>query len=677
MIDIFGSGTIIYLQITVNYFIKSSSKNCIFVNRIMNAEKKYTLLSEINCPDDLKKLSLKDLLVVCKELREFIIESASINPGHLGASLGVVELTVALHYSYNAPKDLIVWDVGHQAYGHKILTGRRDLFYTNRNYKGISGFPTPKESEYDSFGVGHSSTSISAALGMAVASKLKNEDRQTIAVIGDGSLSGGLAFEGLNNVAATQSNVLIILNDNKIAIDENTGALKEYLTDIATSKTYNRVKDDVWNFLGRLNRIGVDVQGFTQKIDNAIKSIIMRNSNLFESLDIRYFGPVDGHDVVLLTKLLEDIKSIPGPKLLHVITKKGKGFKCAEEDQTLWHAAPGKFDIITGEIIKVGSNNNKPQKFQDIFGDAIVELARKNENIVAITPAMLTGSSLVKMSKEFPDRCFDVGIAEQHAVTFAAGLAKQGMIPFCNIYSSFAQRAYDQIIHDVALQNLHVVFCLDRAGLVGQDGATHHGAYDMSYLRLIPNMVISAPIDEFQLRDLMYTAQLEKNCVPFVIRYPRGESCFPKSKIQFKEMEIGKGRCLREGKDIAIVSIGTAGNIALKAIEKLETENINVSLYDLIFLKPIDNNLLHQIFSQHKYIITVEDNSIIGGLGSSVMEFMVDNGYNAKIKRLGIPDRFVEHGTQEQLMSECNYDVESIIKEVKTMKANIHDSSEF
>ncbi|MDR2010249.1 MAG: 1-deoxy-D-xylulose-5-phosphate synthase [Bacteroidales bacterium] len=632
----------------------------------MQNEDKYHFLSKINSPADLKEINLKDLPQVAEELRNFIIEASSVNPAHFGASLGVVELTVALHYVFNTPYDLLVWDVGHQAYGHKILTGRRDVFHTNRNLNGISGFPSPFESEYDSFGVGHSSTSISAALGMAVAAKLNNEKRQTIAVIGDGSLTGGMAFEGLNNTAATRSNVLIVLNDNKIAIDENAGALKEYLTDIATSKTYNRVKDDVWNFLGRLSKLGVDVQGFTQKIDNAIKSIIMRNSNLFESLDIRYFGPVDGHDVILLTRLFEDIKDIPGPKLLHIITKKGKGFKQAEQNQTLWHAAPGKFDIETGRIICSENNENEqPQKFQDIFGDAIVELAEKNNKIIAITPAMLTGSSLVKMSKEFPDRCFDVGIAEQHAVTFSAGLAKQGMIPFCNIYSSFAQRAYDQIIHDVALQKLHVVFCFDRAGLVGNDGATHHGAFDLSFMRCIPNMVISAPRDEFQLRDLMYTAQLEKNNFPFAIRYPRGNSLYPKSEIEFHELKIGKGKCLHKGENIAIITIGTAGNIALNAIKILKEENLNISVYDMLFLKPLDFDLLHEVFSSHDYIITIEDNTIIGGLGSAIMEFAVENDYKIKVDRMGIPDRFIEHAKQDELIALCNYDTESIIKKVK------------
>lgn len=626
---------------------------------------KYKRLKEINSPADLKKTDLKDLTAVCEELRCFIIESASKNPGHFGASLGVVELTVALHYAYNTPEDQIVWDVGHQAYGHKILTGRRDLFYTNRNYKGISGFPNPKESVYDSFGVGHSSTSISAALGIAKGAALLGKKINTVAVIGDGSLTGGMAFEALNNMASSGENVLIILNDNKIAIDESTGALKEYLTDIATSKTYNRVKEDVWNFLGRINRLGANVQGFTQKIDNAIKSIIMRNSNLFESLNIRYFGPIDGHDVVLLTKLFDDIKSIPGPKLLHVITKKGKGFKAAEQNQTLWHAAPGKFDVKTGEILSPDPCAGEPQKFQDIFGDAIVELARVNPKIAAITPAMVSGSSLGKMLCEFPERCFDVGIAEQHAVTFSAGLAKQGMIPFCNIYSSFIQRAYDQIIHDVALQNLKVIFCLDRAGIVGHDGATHHGAYDLSFLRCIPNLVIAAPRDEFQLRNLMFTAQLEKHKFPIAIRYPRGKSTKPKSEINFDEIEIGKGVQLKSGADIAIISAGTPGNTALKAAENLEKEGIIVSVYDMIFIKPLDKVLLKDALSKHKHIITIEDNSTEGGFGSAVTEFANDNGYAVKITRLGIPDRFVEHGTQDELIAECGYDESNLQNAVK------------
>ncbi len=626
---------------------------------------KYKLLNNINSPEDLKKIDLKLLQILCDELRCFIIESASKNPGHFGASLGVVELTVALHYAFNTPTDKLVWDVGHQAYGHKILTGRKDVFHTNRSYKGISGFPNPKESKYDAFGVGHSSTSISAALGMAVASKLMGEKNHTVAIIGDGALTGGMAFEGLNNAAITKSNVLIILNDNKIAIDENTGALKEYLTDIATSKTYNRVKDDVWHFLGRINRLGANIQGFTQKIDNAIKSIIMRNSNLFESLNIRYFGPIDGHDVVLLAKLLNDIKDIPGPKLLHVITKKGKGFKEAENNQTKWHAAPGKFEISTGKLIDSNKDLNRPQKYQDVFGDAIVQLAEKNQKIVAITPAMLSGSSLIKMQKKFPDRCFDVGIAEQHAVTFAAGLAAKGLKPFCNIYSTFSQRAYDQIIHDVALQNLPVVFCLDRAGLVGNDGATHHGAFDISFLKCIPNIIIAAPRNEFQLRDLMYTAQLDEIKSPFVIRYPRGLSTKKPSKIKFNKTTIGKGYCLRKGENIAIVSIGPPGNTALKVADELKNTGINISVYDMLFAKPLDIELLKDIFENYSHIISIEDNSISGGFGSSLSEIITDNSYNIKLTRLGIPDKFIEHGNQDQLIKDCNYDYSYLLDAVK------------
>ncbi len=630
-------------------------------------DKKYQLLKDINSPDDLKKIDLSELPTVCEELRNFIIESASKNPGHFGASLGVVELTVALHYAYNTPVDQLVWDVGHQAYGHKILTGRRDLFHTNRTYGGISGFPSPKESEYDNFGVGHASTSISAALGIAKAANLQGEKINTVAIIGDGSLTGGIAFEGLNNLGASGENVLIVLNDNKIAIDENRGALKEYLTDIATSKTYNKVKDDVWYFLGRLNRLGSNVQSFSQKIDNAIKSIVLKNSNLFESLNIRYFGPVDGHDVVLLVKLFEDIKNIPGPKLLHIITKKGKGFKAAEENQTLWHAAPGKFDITTGKLTDTSHCENEPQKFQDIFGDAIIELAKANPKICAITPAMISGSSLCKMFEEFPERSFDVGISEQHAVTFAAGLAIKGMLPFCNIYSSFMQRAYDQVIHDVALQNLKVIFCLDRAGLVGQDGPTHHGSFDLSYMRCVPNLVIAAPRDEFQLRNLMFTLQLEKHNFPSVIRYPRGKSTQAKSKIEFKEIEIGKGEKIKDGKDIAILSIGTPGNTAIKLANDLEEENLNIAVFDMIFVKPLDNKLLTEIFNNYKHIITIEDNSIIGGFGSAISEFMVDNKFNSKIYRFGIPDRFISHGSQQQLIEECEFDYNTLKLFIKNL----------
>lgn len=628
---------------------------------------KYSLLSKIDSPEDLKKIENKDLIKVCSELRDFIIESVSKNPGHFGASLGVVELTVALHYAFETPNDKIIWDVGHQAYGHKIITGRRDLFHTNRRYKGISGFPTPSESEYDAFGVGHSSTSISAALGIAVASKLKGENRKAIAVIGDGSLTGGLAFEGLNNVASTKSDVLIVLNDNKIAIDESTGALREYLTDISTSKTYNRIKDDVWKFLGRVDRIGANFQGFTQRIDNALKSIVLRNSNLFESLGIRYFGPVDGHDVVLLTKLFNDLKDIPGPKLLHIITQKGKGFLEAEKNQTKWHAAPDFFDCKTGELKPSKSNSKNLVKFQDVFGEAIIELAEKNKNIVAITPAMMSGCSLVEFNKKYPDRCFDVGIAEQHAVTFAAGLAIQGLRPYCNIYSSFSQRAYDQIIHDVALQKLPVVMCLDRAGLVGNDGATHHGSFDISFLRCVPDIVVSAPRNAKQLRNLMYSAQLQKNNLPYIIRYPRGHTKAFNHKQSFSEIITAKGECIKEGEDFAVLSVGPVGNVALEAAEILENENISIGVYDMIFAKPLDEKLLHHICKKYNYIVTVEDNSVIGGFGSAILEFISENNYDKKLIREGIPDKFIGHGTQEELIVKCEYDLNSLILKLKAV----------
>lgn len=626
----------------------------------------YRFLDKIDSPADLKRVNLVDLPQVCDELRRFIIESEAVNPAHFGANLGVVELTVALHYVFDVPEDNLIWDVGHQAYGHKILTGRRSEFATNRTYGGISGFPTPAESKYDCFGVGHSSTSISAALGMAVAAKMHGSNERTIAVIGDGALSGGEAFEALNNAAINNPNLLIVLNDNKIAIDETPGSLREYLTDISTSKTYNKVKDDVWHFLGKVNKLGPDVRHFTQRIDNAIKSIVMKQSNLFESMNIRYFGPVDGHDVVSLVRLFNDLKNINGPLLLHLITQKGRGFKPAEENPREWHAAPGKFEVETGKVISADADPNSPQKFQDIFGEAIVKLARENEKIVAISPAMVSGSGLVKMFEEFPDRSFDVGISEQHAVTFAAGLATKGIVPYCCIYSTFAQRSFDQIVHDVALQNLHVVMCLDRAGLVGKDGATHHGAFDISYLRCIPNLVISAPSDECQMRNLLYTAQLEKNNFPFVIRYPRGKSVYPKSEIEFSEMEIGKGKRVRKGDDLAIVSIGTAGQTAVKVADRLhDDDSVTVSVYDMVFVKPLDENLLREACETHKYIVTIEDNVLAGGFGSEVLEFVSDNDYNVKVKRFGIPDRFVMHGTQEELIRECGYDADSVYGWIK------------
>ena len=604
----------------------------------------YNLLNTIDGPDDMKSLAPEQLRQLSSELRQFIIEIVSSNPGHFGASLGVVELTVALHHVFNAPYDQIIWDVGHQAYGHKILTGRRDNFHTNRKYGGISGFPKPSESKFDAFGVGHSSTSISAALGMAAGNDYKGQDdRQVVAVIGDGSLSGGMAYEALNNAGHAGKNLLVILNDNHISIDPSVGAMKEYLLDITTSKAYNKVKGDVWNLLGFLSKIAPNARNYAQKIENAVKSIVLKQSNLFESLNFRYFGPVDGHDVIHLAEVLRDMKDIPGPKILHVITQKGKGFAKAEENQTAFHS-PGKFNMHTGEMIKKVVDGPQPPLYQDVFGETILELAKLNKKIVGITPAMPTGSSLKLMMDEMPDRTYDVGIAEQHAVTFSAGLAAAGMTPFCNIYSSFMQRAYDQVIHDVAIQNLPVVFFLDRAGLVGSDGATHHGAYDLAYFRCIPNMVISSPLNEIEMRDLMFTAQLKPEG-PFVIRYPRGRGVMVDWKQPFSKIEIGKGQQLKDGNDIAILSFGPVGHEATRAIKELEKEQISVAHYDMRFLKPIDNKLLQSIFTRFDKIITLEDASIIGGLGSAVIEYMNDNSYKAKIVRLGIPDKFIEHGT--------------------------------
>ncbi len=623
-------------------------------------ESQTPILPDIKSPADLKKLTQLQLIQLSNELRQFIIDELSCNPGHFGSSLGVVELTVALHYVFNSPYDQIIWDVGHQAYAHKILTGRKDVFNTNRKKDGISGYPNPKESEYDAFGTGHSSTSISAALGMAVADKLNNiNDRQIIAVIGDGSMTAGMSFEALNNAGTLKTNMLVVLNDNQMAIDPNVGAFSEYLLDISTSKTYNRVKDEVWNFLGKVGKWGPNTQQAIQKINSGIKSIILRQSNLFGALGFRYFGPVDGHDVLYLTRILEDMKNIPGPKLLHIITVKGKGFKQAEEHQTAFHA-PGKFDKSTGEIIREVLNIAAPPLYQDVFGQTITELAKLNKKIIGITPAMPTGCSLNIMMETMPERCFDVGIAEQHAVTFSAGLAKQGMLPFCNIYSSFMQRGYDQAIHDVALQNLNVVFCLDRAGMVGADGATHQGTYDISFMRCIPNMIISAPMNEIELRNLMFTAQLGKG--PFVIRYPRGHGVTPYWKQPFEEIPIGKGEMLKDGEEIAILGIGHPVNFALRATENLTKSGINVAVYNMRFVKPLDEKLLHNILKKYKYIITVEDGAIIGGFGSAILEFIADNNYKVNIKRLGVPDKFIEHATQMQQYKMCEFDAQSIEK---------------
>ena len=622
-----------------------------------------SILESINTPEDLKRVPEDSLIELCQELRRKIIDDCAENPGHLGSSLGVIELTVALHYVMNTPYDNLIWDVGHQSYAHKILTGRKELFKTKRLYKGISGFPKMGESPYDSFGTGHSSTSISAALGMAIAAKLKGEDdRLSVAVIGDGSMTGGLAFEALNNAGVYDSNLLIILNDNNMAIDPNVGGLNEYLLDISTSKAYNKIKGDVWNILGKLNRISPGMRSFIQNIDNSIKSMLLKRSNLFEAMGLRYFGPVDGHDINHLIKVLRDLKNIPGPKVLHCITVKGKGFKQAETDQTVWHA-PGKFNKETGERIKE-ANPVPFLKFQDVFGNSILELAKSNPKIVGITPAMPTGCSLNIMMHEMPERCFDVGIAEQHAVTFSAGLAAKGFVPFCNIYSSFMQRAYDQVIHDVALQGLNVVFCLDRAGFVGSDGATHHGAYDLAYLRCIPNITIAAPFDEEELRNMMYTAQLPDKG-PFSIRYPKGTGFLEHWHTPFRELEIGKGRCLIEGEKVAIISIGSIGIYAKQAISEFEHDL--VALYDMRFLKPIDETLLHNVFRKFRKIITLEDGTVTGGLGSAVLEFMSDHHYTATIVRLGIPDRFVEHGTQQELYTECGYDKTAIIRNIQQL----------
>ncbi len=632
----------------------------------MKRNNKNYLLDKISSPSDLKNHGEEDLIQICEELREFIIDIVSSNPGHFASSLGVVELTVALHYVFSTPEDKIVWDVGHQAYGHKILTGRRDNFYTNRKYQGISGFPKLSESEHDCFGVGHASTSISAALGMSLASNLKNEkDRQFISVIGDGAMTGGMAFEGLNNAGMERSNLLVVLNDNNIAIDPSVGALKEYLLDITTSQAYNKLREEVWNMLGRLNHLGTHAQSLAQKIEQGMKSFLLKHSNFFESLNFRYFGPVDGHDVIYLSRILRDLKNIPGPKLLHCRTVKGKGFTQAEKNQTTWHA-PGLFDKKTGKLIKVKSEGPKPPRYQDVFGETIVELAEKNEKIVGVTPAMPTGCSLNHMMEKMPERTFDVGIAEEHAVTFSAGLAVQGMLPFCNIYSSFIQRSYDQVIHDVALQNLNVVFCLDRGGLVGEDGPTHHGVFDMAFMRSIPNMTVAAPMNEEVLRNLMYTAQLN-NMGPFVIRYPRGSGVMTNWKKPFRRIDVGKGRMLRDGNDIAILTIGHVGNMAASACDRLEKENVSVAHFDMQFVKPLDEELLHSVFKRFKKILTVEDGALKGGFGSAVLEFMGDNQYNARLIRLGIPDKFIEHGTQQQLYTECGYDENSIYQKARAL----------
>jgi len=625
-------------------------------------DKTYKYLYNIDSPVDLKAVPRKELTKVCDELRQFIIDEVSKNPGHLGSSLGVVELTVALHYVFNTPYDRIVWDVGHQAYGHKILTGRRDKFYTNRQFKGICGFPSPKESDYDAFGVGHSSTSISAALGMSVAALMKNEqNRQVVAVIGDGAMTGGLAFEGLNNTSMDKNNLLIILNDNQMAIDPINGGFTQYLIDITTSQTYNRLRYKAYKTIKKLGLISDEGKNRIIGFNNTVKAALSKQHNIFEGLNIRYFGPVDGHDVDNLVKILSDIKDFKGPKVLHLITQKGKGYEPAEKSVTEWHA-PGKFCVETGERNVVTPTEPTPPLFQDVFGETLLELAQQNEKILAITPAMPSGCSMTIMQKELPDRVFDVGIAEGHAVTFSAGLAKDGMVPFCNIYSSFMQRAYDNVIHDVALQELPVIFCLDRAGVVGSDGATHHGIFDLAYMRCIPNITIAAPRNEIELRNLMYTAQ-EFKSGPFVIRYPRGKGYIVDWKQPMKKVKIGKGEQLKAGKDLAVITIGTMAHSAARAIEKVERENeISIAHYDMRFLKPLDTEMLHEIASNFKQIVTIEDGVINGGFGSAVLEFMADNNYKLNVKRLGINDTFVEHGTPEQLYNMLGLDTEGIAK---------------
>jgi 1-deoxy-D-xylulose-5-phosphate synthase len=605
-------------------------------------------LSQIEIPSDLRaKFKPEELQQVADELRQFIVDVVSEKGGHFGASLGVVELTVALHYVFNTPEDQIVWDVGHQAYGHKILTGRRGQFHTNRQYKGVSGFPKRSESEYDTFGVGHTR-------------------RQHVAVIGDGAMTAGLAFEGLNHAGVEDTNMLVILNDNCMSIDPNVGALKEYLTDITTSHTYNRVKDEVWELLGRISKFGPNAQAIAHKVEHAVKGALLKQSNLFESLNFRYFGPVDGHDVEHMTRVLADLKDIPGPKLLHVVTRKGAGYAPAEAGSpTQWHA-PGLFNKETGEILKGGNTGPKPPKFQDVFGHTMIELAKKDRRIVGVTPAMPSGCSLKFMMEEMPDRAFDVGIAEQHAVTFSAGMATRGLVPFCNIYSSFMQRAYDQVIHDVALQKLHVVFCLDRGGLVGADGPTHHGVYDLAYMRCIPGLVVSAPMDEQELRNLMYTAS-QNHEGPFVIRYPRGNGSMVEWRTPFESIEIGRGRRLRQGKDVALLSIGAIGTEVAMAADRLAQQGVEAAHYDMRFVKPLDEVMLHEVFGAHTDVITVEDGCVQGGMGSAVTEWAMEQGYAAKVVRLGVPDRYIEHGTQEELYAECGYDAAAIVAQARDM----------
>ena len=617
------------------------------------------LLKQINLPADLRKLPVEKLPEVCAEIRRFLIDSLSHNPGHFGSSMGAVELTVALHYVFDTPYDRIVWDVAHQDYGHKILTGRREQFDTCRKLNGLSGFPNPAESEYDAFIAGHASNSISATLGMAIATQLKHErkERKVIAVIGDASIAGGLAFEGLNNASTNPNNLLIILNDNDMAIDHNVGGMNEYLVNITTSRGYNKLRYDAYRTWRKLNLIDEDHRGAILRFNNSLKALLTKQQNIFEGLNIRYFGPIDGHNVINIVNKLNDIKDMTGPKILHLRTIKGKGYAPAEKEPTIWHA-PGCFNPETGNRI-VASSEQKPPKFQDVFGQTLVELAQKNDKITVITPAMPTGSSACFMMEKFPKRSFDVGISEEHAVTFAAGLAKEGLQPFCSIYSTFLQRGFDEVIHDVAIQNLPVTFCIDRAGLVGEDGVTHHGAFDISYLRCIPNMTIAAPMDEHYLRHLMYTAQCT-NHGPFAIRYPRGNGSLVDWECPMQEIPIGKGRKICDGEELAVLSIGTIGIPARQAVLRAHEAGVNAALYDMIFVKPLDEELLHEIAKKYKRIVTIEEGCINGGFGSAILEFMADNGYSPRIKRMGIPDKFIPQGSVKELHALCGIDEENI-----------------
>ena len=628
------------------------------------------LLGNINSPDDLKKLKPEQLQDLCDELREFIIDMVSVHGGHFGASLGVIELTVALHYTYNTPNDKLIWDVGHQAYGHKILTGRREEFHTNRKYKGLSGFPNRSESEYDAFGVGHSSTSISAGLGMAIARDLNKSDKKIVSVIGDGAMTGGMAFEAMNNAGALKSDMLVVLNDNNMSIDPNVGALKEYLAEITTTKTFNKMRDEIYDLLGHLKSAGEKMRKVASKLERAATAAITPGA-LFQALGFKYYGPVDGHNVDALRRHLEDLRTVSGPKLLHIVTVKGKGFAPAEREQTKWHAQSSPFDKITGKsLAKSTGTTDKPQKYQDVFGEALVELAAKNKNIVSMTPAMPSGSSLWPMMNTFPERAFDVGIAEQHAVTFAAGLAAEGKKPFAALYSTFLQRAYDQVIHDVAIQKLPVVFCIDRAGLVGADGPTHHGLYDVSYLRAVPNMIVSSPMNEQELRDMMYTAS-DYSDGAWAIRYPRGRSTGLELRDGFERSEIGKGRIIKEGDSVAVLSFGPIGNYVIEADERLQADGIEIGHFDMRYAKPIDTELIDYVLTKYERIITIEDGTRLGGFGSAVAEYVVEKGAGIPVKIMGTPDRIIEHGTQREQHDEVGLGPDGIINTIKKLLAEV------